>query len=138
MGQTDAEPRLFTLAEANALLPRVRDLLLSIQEAASELQAVQQRLEAFREQKRRGQHVEGESRIVSGAMGEANRVAERLRGLFADLSATGCEVKDVQLGLVDFRALRDDRTVYLCWKLGEDEIAFWHELDTGFAGRKPL
>ena len=50
----------------------------------------------------------------------------------------GCEVKDVQTGLVDFRAMRDGRAVYLCWRLGEEDIAFWHELDAGFAGRQPL
>jgi hypothetical protein len=142
MDQTEGasrDPRLFTLDEANAVVPRVRELLLSIQEGASRLSALQQRLESFRERKRTGAHVvEGEGRIVSSVMGEANRVADDLRGLFADLHGIGCEVKDVQMGLVDFRALRDDRTVYLCWKLGEDDIRFWHELDTGFAGRQPL
>ena len=134
----DGSSRVFTLSEANALLPRVRELLDAIEGGASKLHALQQRLETFRAQKHSGVHVEGEARIVSDVMGEANRVAEELRAYFADLSGLGCEVKDVQLGLVDFRALRDDRTVYLCWKRGEADIRFWHELDTGFAGRQPL
>jgi hypothetical protein len=50
----------------------------------------------------------------------------------------GVEIKDLGTGLVDFRTERDGMVVYLCWRLGEDPIRYWHELDTGFAGRKPL
>jgi hypothetical protein len=50
----------------------------------------------------------------------------------------GVELKDIEEGLVDFRSMRDGRIVYLCWRQGEDTIAFWHELDAGFAGRQPL
>ena len=61
-----------------------------------------------------------------------------MRSLATELEEIGCELKDVHTGLLDFRSLREDRVVYLCWRLGEDEIRFWHELDTGFAGRQPL
>jgi hypothetical protein len=50
----------------------------------------------------------------------------------------GCELKGIEEGLIDFPSPREGRTVYLCWKLGEDSIGSWHELDTGFAGRQPL
>ncbi len=135
----DGEPRLFTLTEANALLPRVRELLRRIEDDAGHLLALQQRLETFRAQKLGGAHaIDGESRIAGAVLREANRLSELLRGYFGELTDLGCEVKDVQQGLVDFRALRHGRTVYLCWKLGEDDIRFWHELDAGFAGRRPL
>jgi hypothetical protein len=50
----------------------------------------------------------------------------------------GIKVKDLQVGLVDFPAWRDDHEVYLCWKYGEDDIQFWHEIEAGFAGRQPI
>ncbi|HEV2125196.1 MAG TPA: DUF2203 domain-containing protein [Chloroflexota bacterium] len=131
--------RLFTLAEANALLPRVREQLGAIQSRAAQVSALHERLEAFREQKRRSGHaVEGESRLVLEALQEADRIGAELRSSIQELLDLGCELKDVQMGLVDFPARREDRTVYLCWRLGEDEIRYWHELDTGFSGRQPL
>lgn len=139
MSRSDGERRLFTLEEANALVPRVRELLLAIQGGAERLSALQRRLESLREQKRRGEHmVASEAKLVASVMGDANRETDRLRSLLADLQAIGCEVKDIHLGLVDFPAQRDERIVYLCWKLGEGAIGFWHELDTGFTGRQPL
>jgi hypothetical protein len=51
---------------------------------------------------------------------------------------TGAQVKDINTGLLDFPALREGHEVYLCWKYGEDQIAFWHEIDAGFAGRQPI
>ena len=55
-----------------------------------------------------------------------------------DLAGAGCVVKHIEQGLVDWYALRDGEEVYLCWKLGEKEVEFWHELHTGFAGRRPI
>jgi hypothetical protein len=132
-------PHLFTLDEANALLPQVRERLRTIQERAELVVELQERLESFREQKRRGAHaVEGEAHLVRKVLGEAERIGAELRAAVAALLALGCELKDVRTGLVDFPALREGRTVYLCWRLGEDEIRYWHELDAGFGGRQPL
>ncbi|HTS71213.1 MAG TPA: DUF2203 domain-containing protein [Terriglobia bacterium] len=64
--------------------------------------------------------------------------AERLVEVINRIQETGVLVKDVDVGLVDFPCLMEDEEVYLCWKLGEDRIAFWHGIDEGFAGRKPL
>jgi hypothetical protein len=136
---SDTRLRLFTLEEANALLPQIRELLASIQAQAARLSELQRRLEAFREQKRRGEHeVAGEAGLVQQLLGEANRIGTELQQTVRELLSLGCELKDAQTGLVDFPALREDRTVYLCWRLGEDEIRYWHELDAGFAGRQPL
>jgi hypothetical protein len=62
---------------------------------------------------------------------QINELAERINGM-------GCELKDMNMGLIDFRATMDGREVYLCWKLGEEHVAYWHDLDTGFASRQPL
>jgi hypothetical protein len=66
-------------------------------------------------------------------------VAAEIRALVQTIADMGVEVKDLDAGLIDFRSTRRGREIYLCWKLGEGErISWWHELDTGFAGRRPI
>ena len=133
------ENRLFTLEEASSVLPRVRSLAADLRDKAQELVTLRANLDAFRQSKQTGDHaVDGEAQLVVRTLGNANRVAEEMRSLATELEEIGCELKDVHTGLLDFRSLREDRVVYLCWRLSEDEIRFWHELDTGFAGRQPL
>ena len=71
---------------------------------------------------------------------EANQVEEfyQLEKLVAEIQARGALVKDINNGLLDFSTLRDGREVYLCWQYGEAELQFWHEVEAGFTGRKPL
>jgi hypothetical protein len=69
---------------------------------------------------------------------EALRLTAQLKQAIERIQATGCVVKDLDEGLVDFPSLLDGQEVYLCWKLGEERIAYWHGLEEGFAGRKPL
>lgn len=63
---------------------------------------------------------------------------EKLDALVHRILDTGVQIKDVNLGLLDFSALRDGHEVYLCWQYGEGDIAFWHEVDAGFTGRQPI
>ena len=67
-----------------------------------------------------------------------DEAAGRLLEIVNRIQETGVLVKDLDMGLVDFPSLVDGEEIYLCWKLGEDHIAFWHGIDEGFAGRKPL
>src|SRR5260370_36452525 len=69
---------------------------------------------------------------------ELTQHIQTLRALAAELERFGCELKDPDTGLIDFLSLRDGRVVYLCWRLGEERVNYWHELQTGFAGRQPL
>jgi hypothetical protein len=62
----------------------------------------------------------------------------RLSALVSELTDIGCELKDANIGLIDFIGRHDGRDIYLCWRLGEDNIQFWHELHAGFAGRQPI
>ena len=66
------------------------------------------------------------------------REAEAISACAEQINAVGAEVKSLEEGLLDFPARRGDEVVLLCWKLGEDEIHYWHRTDEGFAGRKPL
>ena len=64
--------------------------------------------------------------------------AQAIQELINELSNFDCELKDPDIGLIDFLSLRDGREIYLCWYLGEERINYWHYLDTGFKGRQPL
>jgi hypothetical protein len=130
---------LFTLEEANRLIPRVRELLLTLQDRAARLGDLQERLNAFRERKRRpAEPIADEAQFVQSTLAEAQQLSTSIQSLLEEIEKTGCELKDIQMGLIDFRAEREGRTVYLCWRLGEDDIRYWHELHTGFSGRQPL
>ena len=123
-------PHHFTLEEANAALQVIRPLMDEIQsirkrvlEAAPDLWPAMQSSAG-----------NGGNAALSKMMGDFNR----LDHLVHKILATGVEIKDLGSGLLDFRALRSGGEVYLCWKHGEDRIRYWHELDSGFAGRRPL
>ena len=129
--------RHFTPEEANEALAEVRPLVESMvahRRAHVDALARQEELEG---------HIRGNGGGIPPAelaetAAEIEREARELAGVVDDLTALGVEVKDVDEGLVDFPALRGDETVLLCWKLGEDEIGYWHTIDGGFAGRRPL
>lgn len=72
------------------------------------------------------------------ALNKLVREFERLDELLHRVQETGVLIKDIEIGLLDFPALRNDKEVYLCWKVGEDRIAYWHEIEAGFAGRQPI
>jgi hypothetical protein len=69
---------------------------------------------------------------------EHTQLSESLKSALSRILETGCVIKDLDVGLLDFPAIIDNQDVYLCWKLGEDRIRFYHRQDEGFAGRKPL
>jgi hypothetical protein len=66
------------------------------------------------------------------------RHADRINRYLQELEAVGCVFKGFDAGLVDFYSLREDRPIFLCWKLGEERITHWHEIDAGFSGRQPI
>ncbi|MEX1252879.1 MAG: DUF2203 domain-containing protein [Dehalococcoidia bacterium] len=129
-------PRLFTIEEATALLPRLSEMLVEMQAAKPAVDALREQLDELTASSAGNGHVlEPE---VKRKKDDAQRLVERLNELLAELNEIGCELKGLEEGLIDFQSERDGRTVYLCWKLGEEGIGYWHELDTGFAGRQPL
>lgn len=129
--------RHFTPEEANALLERVRpvaEALVAHRRAFTVAAARQARL-TQRISGNGGDFDPQEPREVADQLEQETeavaRAVEELQGL-------GVLVKDLDRGLVDFPALREGEEVLLCWQVGEDEVAYWHGLDEGFAGRKPL
>ncbi len=129
-------PRVFTLDEATALLPRLREILSEMQEKKPTLDRLREELgEMARTASGNGNLLQEE---LDRKRQEAQTLVERLNALLAKIHGLGCELKGLEEGLIDFPAEREGRTVHLCWKLGEERIAYWHEPDTGFSGRQPL
>jgi hypothetical protein len=125
----------YTLAEANAMLPLLRSILRDVTTLANELRDRYERL--VRLQKAEGldrAHEEEVQQLVA----EFERGQEKMREYELELDKLGVELKDYYSGLIDFRHMKDGKEVYLCWRLGEPEIAHWHELDAGVAGRQKL
>ncbi|HEX8494649.1 MAG TPA: DUF2203 domain-containing protein [Pyrinomonadaceae bacterium] len=124
--------KIFSIEEANALLPTVRRILKSIQAAHA-------RVRSFSEAAK--QAAEGAEHGGGGMFGGERYIAAlfRLASSTSELETLGVQLKDYERGLIDFPSLRDGRVVLLCWQLGEgDQLEWWHDVDTGFAGRQPL
>jgi hypothetical protein len=122
--------RTYTIAEARAALPQVKALMASIQTARREV--LRLRPEAW--PALRKAPTNGGSRPAGEMAQQFAKVEEALKAI----TGLGILVKDLDRGLVDFLGTRDGREVYLCWQHGEEDIEFWHDLDAGFAGRRPI
>jgi hypothetical protein len=130
-------PRHFTLEQANAALEEVRPLAERMVAHRREVATLLGRRAGLTTTiaGNGGDLDPGElARVEAEIADEAKGVAQCVNGIHG----LGAQVKDADEGLVDFPALRDDEEVLLCWKLGEDEVAFWHGLEDGFAGRRPV
>lgn len=132
-------PRLFTLTEAQGLLPVLSPLLQELQAKMGELERKHDELESLAggDAQGNGHRYRQEARAQE-VQDEVDRLTRELQEGVHTVDRLGCELKDIREGLLDFRSEREGRVVYLCWRLGEPDIAHWHELQTGFAGRQPL
>ena len=122
--------KYFTPEEANLALPQVRLLVAQVMQAREIIIAAQPELWPVLE-KSIGN---GGSKQAGELLTEFQRVEQGVKSL----QAIGCVLKDMSIGLVDFPALRDGREVLLCWKYDEPEVLFWHDLQSGYQGRKRL
>jgi hypothetical protein len=125
----------YTVSEANATLPLLRSILRDITELAADLEERHQRLACLKNARNvDSAHQEEIQQIVA----DFERDQERMKDYEQELRNLHVELKDYFTGLVDFPGLMDGREVFLCWRLGEPEVGYWHELDAGFAGRQKL
>jgi hypothetical protein len=129
--------RTFTLAEANAALERVRPLAAAMVDHHRAL-AVAQRTQARIVTRIAGNGGGMEPSELAESRAIAERESRELARCLHELQEIGVQVKGMDDGLVDFPSLRGGEEVLLCWRLGEEEIRFWHGTDEGFASRKPL
>lgn len=130
-----ADVRLFTIAEAERALPLVRRILLDLQGEYPRWRTAVASYELVAGAARADW---GETPQLLAAREAVTTSAERINGWLRELDQVGCVFKGFEPPLVDFYALREDRPVFLCWKLGEERITHWHEVDAGYAGRQPI
>ena len=146
MAGTDAV-KFFSLEEANATLPLVSRIVEDIVAEGQRVEALLARLEKGRSARvgqPDGELADPEIQVLSslspeveGLREDVAKASSQLETYLAELTQLGCLFKGPQ-GTVDFYSMMDGRPVFLCWTLGEDEVLYWHELETGYAGREPL
>jgi hypothetical protein len=131
-------PRTFTLAEAETLLPVLESLLRSAMQAKALIEEVDAEFEALRSRifVNGGTYVDVEK--LARRKAEREKAVQRAKDAVAEIDAAGVQVKDLDIGLLDFPCMVDGDVVLLCWKLGEKGITHYHGTNDGFAGRKPI
>jgi len=133
----EKKPRYFDVEQANKTLPLVKAIVEDIVRQSRLVDTLQQRLtRVLRERRRPSEDLYSEE--LKQSQSELETEEEKLQGYVDELRKLGVELKSDEIGLCDFRSMREGREVYLCWKLGEPEVMFWHELDAGVAGRRRL
>jgi hypothetical protein len=129
--------KLFTVEEANLLLPQVRTSIRLMQKAVEEAEGLRDSLEVLvmlgggnEDSPEHGEFLEKQ--------GHLQYCRDTFREEHDRLVDAGVLLRDLQTGLADFHALREGRMVFLCWRLGEESVGYWHEIDSGFSGRRPI
>ncbi|HJR34212.1 MAG TPA: DUF2203 domain-containing protein [Gemmatimonadales bacterium] len=130
-----AEARIFTLEEAERTLPLLRRILTDLR---AEYRVWQDALADYELLTGGARSDRGETEELLGARRAVTESADRISAYLGEIEAIGCLFKGFDAGLVDFYTLREDRLVFLCWRVDEDHITHWHDIDTGYAGRQPV
>ena len=128
--RSSSHRRVFTLDHAVRTLPLVKRIVSDIVKQYKVVSSLEEEC-----------HVptpKSAGDVVDALRDRYNAELDKLRDLAAELTSVGCELKDWRRGLVDFPARHDGRDVYFCWRLGEDTVSFWHDVDSGFQGRRPI
>jgi len=131
---TEDQIKVFTLEEAEKLLPALTSLIQRlhlIRDEISKLEVDIDALELVGAKDKPSADLERQVEIYNQAVTQFYEMVDEIHRL-------GCYLKDVDLGLIDFYAMREGKVVYLCWKLGEAHIAHWHDVGEGFGSRQPL
>ncbi|HZS36207.1 MAG TPA: DUF2203 domain-containing protein [Polyangia bacterium] len=133
------EKRYFTIEEANSLIPALEIHFSKVMQLRAQLRVGYDQLEKL------GAPPTVETLDLDSGPPDVQRARGRFRGLMEALTEelnaieqTGVQVKDLDIGLCDFLGQREGREVWLCWQYGEKQVGFWHDLESGFAGRQPL
>jgi hypothetical protein len=134
----DDESKLFSLSEAERLRAQLEPVLIEAIEARRKFGDLDDQLNEVAERIQRSGGMLVPFERVGRLRMERNNLEESIRAALERIQSTGCIVKDLEVGLLDFPARMNGEEVYLCWKLGEDRIRFYHRQDEGFSGRKPI
>jgi hypothetical protein len=126
--------RLFTVEQANRTLPLVKRIVRDIVDAYGRWQRVLREFEVATA----GSRADNPSPRAEELQLEAQALASDIQSCITELRELGIDFKGFDMGLIDFPSEMDGREVCLCWKLGEEDVRYWHEVDAGYAGRQPL
>lgn len=129
---------LFSVEEANRTAQEIRPELVRLARVHREFTQIAARAGVLAVATAGASSENPDVRDLNGLTGRRDRLAAEIRLAIEAIQRRGCVVKDVEKGLVDFYTLSGDRLIFLCWHMGEPEVAHWHSLDGGFAARKPL
>lgn len=130
--------RFFTLQEAQALLPQVEGLLQEAVAGKAQADEIGRDIERTTTRIAAAGGMEINPAKFARQKAARGEAVERVRRTLENIQEMGVLVKDLDVGLIDFPAMRGSEEVYLCWKLGEGPIAWWHRVEDGFAGRRPI
>lgn len=138
MDHEEHEPKLFSLSEAERARRDVEPLLIVAMEGNREMEELDEKLNAISNRIQIMGGVTIDYEVAARFRSAHNQTVAKVHDALEQIHAIGCVVKDLESGLVDFPALLKDEEVYLCWRLGEDRIRYYHRQDEGFSGRKPI
>jgi hypothetical protein len=136
--EPEPEQRMFTLTEAESARRELEPLLVEAMDCRNKLAGLETDLTAVSARIMMMGGVIVPYEKLATLRVEHQQLAETLKSALNRILSTGCLIKDLEIGLLDFPSMINNEEVYLCWRLGEDRIRFYHRQDEGFAGRKPL
>jgi len=136
MDHGENEPKLFSLKEAERARRELEPVLMEAMENRGKVADLDEQLSAVSNRIQMMGGITIDYQTVARVRSEYNRLISQIKDALDRIHATGCVVKDLDAGLLDFPAILKDEEVYLCWRVGEDRIRFYHRQDEGFAGRK--
>jgi hypothetical protein len=131
-------PRYFTLAQAERTLPKIEERIREALFVKAEHQRADEELRATARRIFMSGGAMVDRNHLAKVKENRNAAATQLQEACEQIQEYGCLVKDLDIGLIDFPTLYNGREVYLCWRLGEDKIQFWHPIESGFRGRQPI
>lgn len=134
----EGEAKLFSLTEAERLRTQVEPILIEAMESRRKMAEFEEKLAKLAERIQRSGGMQVQYEGIAKWRIERNQLEDSVRSAVDRIHSTGCIVKDLDVGLLDFPSRINNEEVYLCWRLGEDRIRFYHGQDEGFAGRKPI
>lgn len=133
-----AKPKTFTLEEAQMLLPVLKSLLERAMEGKQEIGQIDQEFQDLKHRIFLSGGLLVDVGKVARRRTEREKAMQAIKDAIAEIDSIGVQVKDLDIGLLDFPCQVDDEIVLLCWKYGEEKIEFWHGTEEGFAGRRPI
>ena len=127
--------RIFTLSEANASLEACQRLLASLRETRTRIVALQARVDI---EELTASGPSRDQAAIEALLRDIEKDAHAFHQMMEEMNSIGCELKDLEKGLIDFYGMRANEMIFWCWKEGEQKISHWHTLESGFQGRQQI